>query len=128
MAVLGSVIQPSMLAMFDSRHDLSPCGTVAREFVGDHHARCDALLLQQLTQQAFGCFGIAPALNQDIEHGSVLVYGPPQPVLLAGDADRNLIKMPFVSGCGQTPADLGGKGLAELHRPLPHRLVADQDI
>ena len=26
-----------------------------------------------------------------------------------------------------TPADLVGKILAELHRPLPHRLVADQD-
>ena len=26
-----------------------------------------------------------------------------------------------------TPADLVGKILAELHRPLPYRLVADQD-
>jgi hypothetical protein len=30
-------------------------------------------------------------------------------MLLAGDADHNLIKMPFVIGCGQIPADLSGK-------------------
>ena len=48
-------------------------------------------------------------------------------MLLAGDADRNLIKMPFVSGCGQAPADLIGKALAKLQRPLPHRLMTDHD-
>ena len=39
MAVLGSVIQPSMLAMLDSRHDRSLCGTVTGQLIGDHHAR-----------------------------------------------------------------------------------------
>lgn len=127
MAVLGSIIQPSMLAMLDAGHDRSLGRAVAREFVGDHHARCYALLLEQLPQQALGSLCIPAALDQDIEHGSVLVDGAPQPMLLASDADHNLIKMPFVSGCGQTPADPIGKALAELERPLPHRLVADQD-
>lgn len=57
----------------------------------------------------------------------MLVHRPPQPVLLAGDADHNLIKMPFIPGCWKTAADLVGEVLAELQRPLPHRLMADQE-
>src|SRR3954452_17915124 len=48
-------------------------------------------------------------------------------MLPARDADHDLIQVPFVSGCGQTPADLIGKALAKLQRPLPHRLMTDQD-
>src|SRR4051812_14824210 len=48
-------------------------------------------------------------------------------VLRAGDRDDDLIEMPLVSGPRQAPADLVGEGLAELERPLPHGLVADDD-
>ena len=61
--------------MFNTRHDLSFGCAVAGEFVRDHHTRCYALLLKQLSQQAFGRFGIAPALNQDVEYGPVLIHG-----------------------------------------------------
>jgi hypothetical protein len=37
------------------------------------------------------------------------------------------IEVPLVAGSRKTPADLIGKGLAELERPLPHRLMADHD-
>jgi hypothetical protein len=57
----------------------------------------------------------------------VLVDSAPEPMLPPRDADCDLIEMPLVSGCRKTPADLLGKALAELQRPLPHRLVADQD-
>jgi len=40
MTVFRAIVQAAMLAMFDTRHGLSPRGTVAGEFVGDHHARC----------------------------------------------------------------------------------------
>src|SRR5215207_4760045 len=99
--------------MLDTGHDLSFCGSVACEFVGDHHPRRDALLLEQLSQQAFGRLCIAAALNQDVEHGSVLVDGPPQPMLLAGNADHDLIKVPLVPGCRKTSPDLIGKALPE---------------
>ena len=57
----------------------------------------------------------------------MLVDGPPQPMLLATDADDHFVEMPFVSRCGQMPADLVGEILAKLQRPLPHCLMADQD-
>ncbi len=57
----------------------------------------------------------------------MLVDGSPEPMLFACNSDDDLIKVPLVTKCGQTPADPFGKALAELHRPLPHRLMADQD-
>ena len=72
-------------------------------------------------------FGTAAALDQDLEYGTVLVDGPPQPMLLAGDVDHDFIKVPFVSWCGQTSADPVGITLAELQRSLSHGLVAHKD-
>src|SRR4051812_10208110 len=95
-----------MLPMLNTRYDLSFGRAVAREFVGDHHARCDALLLEQLPQQALGSLCIPAALNQDIEHGSVLVNGAPQPMLSACNADYHLVEVPLVTGCWKTAADL----------------------
>ena len=57
----------------------------------------------------------------------MLVHRPPEPMLLAGDADHDLIEVPLVSGCRKTPADLVGEALAEFQRPLPHGLMADHD-
>jgi hypothetical protein len=48
-------------------------------------------------------------------------------MLLARDVDDNLVQMPFVSSNWKSAADLFREALAELQRPLPHRLVADQD-
>ncbi len=59
--------------------------------VRDHHARGHALLLDEFPQQALGSFGIAPALNYDVEHGPALVDSASQPVLPARNADRNLV-------------------------------------
>jgi hypothetical protein len=117
MAVLGSVIQPSVLSVLDARHDLSLGRAIAGQLVGDHHPRSDALLLQQLAQQALGGFGIPAALDQDVEHNAMLIDGTPQPMLLARDANDNLVEVPLVSGCRKTGADPVCKALPELQRP-----------
>src|SRR5215203_3944961 len=127
MRILCSVVQSFMLPMLDARHDLPLCRTVATELISDHDTRRPALPLQQLAEQALGGALITPALDQHVEHDAVLIDRTPQPVLLAGDLYRNLIQMPFVSGRRQPPPDLVGECLAELERPLPHTLVADDD-
>ena len=127
MAVLGSVVQPAVLPMLNPRHHSPFSRGIAGQFIGDHHTRSHALFLEQLAQQALGCFRITAPLNQNVEHEPVLIDSALEPVLFAGDADDNLIKVPFGAGRGQTAADLVGKTLAKLQRPLPHLLVADQD-
>jgi hypothetical protein len=127
MAVLRTIIQAPVLAVFDTWHDFALGSPIAGQIVGDHHARSLALLLQQFPQQALGRFGIAAALSQDLEHDPMLVHCAPEPVLPARDADDDLIEVPLVARCRQTPADLIGKGLAELQRTLPNNLVAGLD-
>jgi hypothetical protein len=88
---LVRVLQAFMLSLLDARHDLSLGHTIAGEFIDDQHARCDPLLLEQLAQQQFGGFGITAALDRDVEHGSVLIHLSSEPMLLACDADDNLV-------------------------------------
>jgi hypothetical protein len=106
---------------------ISRLAAITGQLVGDHHARPDALLLEQLAEQAPSGFHVASALNQNVEHDPMLIHGTPEPMLPARDADDNFVEMPFVSGGRKTPADLISIILAEFQRPLPRRLMADQD-
>src|SRR3954462_9700218 len=116
-----------MLPMLDARYDLPLCRPIAGQLISDHDTRRPHLPLQQLAQEPFGGPFVPPALDQNVEHDAVLVHRAPQPVLLAGDFDGDLVQMPLVSGTGQTPPDPVSKVLAELERPLPHTLMADDD-
>src|SRR4051794_30430572 len=118
---------PLVPAVLDPGHQLLLGGRIARQLVRDQHARRPALALEELTQEALGGPLVAPALDQDVEYGALLVDRPPQPVLLARDLDLDLVQVPLVAGTGQPPADLVREALAELERPLPHGLVADRD-
>jgi hypothetical protein len=86
------------------RHLSAPAAAQRRGPLGamsdDHHARRPALPLQQLAQEPFGGPFVPPALHQDVEHDALLVHRAPHPV---------------------------GEVLAELERPLPYGLVADDD-
>src|SRR5260221_3349652 len=125
--ILGPVVEPLMPATLDARHEiLLGCG-IAGELVRDHHPWRAALPLQQLAQQPLGRFSITPALNQNVENDAVLVNRSPEPVLCRGDGDHDLVQVPLVAGPRQASADGVRERLAELERPLPHRLVADDN-
>ena len=94
MRILSSVIQSFVLPMLDARHDLPLCRTVAGKLVGDHDAWRPALPLQQLAKQTLGGPFVPPALDQHVEDDAVLVDRAPQPVLLAGDFDGDLVQVP----------------------------------
>jgi len=48
---------------------------VAAQAVGDDASRLVTQLLQQPFEEALGCWGISPVLDQDVEHDAVLVDG-----------------------------------------------------
>ena len=106
-----------MLAVLNTRQQVPLGRPVTRELVGDHDARCPALPLQQLAQQALGRMPVTPALDQHVEHHPVLIHGTPEPVLHPGDIDRDLVKVPLVASLRQPPPDPVGELLAELERP-----------
>jgi len=90
MRVLGAVVQALVLPMLNTRHHDPFRSGIAGQFIGDHHARCLAMLLEQLAQQALRRFGIATTLDQNVEYGPVLIDGAPEPMLPAGDLDHDL--------------------------------------
>jgi hypothetical protein len=66
-------------------------------------------------------------LDQDIENNARLVDRAPEPVLLAGDADDDLIEVPSIATTGATPTDAIGKFPAEFQPPAVDRLAGHRD-
>ena len=83
--------------MLDPGHDLPLGRGVALQLVSDKHTRCATVLLEELAEQAFGGLLVTPALDENIENEPVLVDGTPEPMLLPGDADDDLIEVPLVA-------------------------------
>src|SRR5260370_25908378 len=103
MGVFGPVIEARVLPMLDRGHDLPLGRGVAPQLVGDEHTRGSTLLLEELAEQALGGLLVAPALDENIENEAVLVDGTPEPMLLPGDADDDLIQVPFVATARRSP-------------------------
>src|SRR5205807_8857165 len=116
-----------MLAMLNAGHDLSLRRTVAGKLVGNHDTGRPHLLLQQLAQQALGGLFVASALDQNVEHDTGLVHGPPKPMLYPTNFEHDLIQMPLVADPGKAATDLVGEMLTELARPLSDSFVADDN-
>ena len=57
---------------------------------------------------------------------ALLVGRAPAPVLLASNAEDDLVKVPFVAAAGGSPTDAVGEFLAEFQAPLPDRLVGNR--
>jgi hypothetical protein len=70
---------------------------------------------------------VAPALDVNIENEAVLVDGAPEPMLLPGEADDDLIEVPFVATARRSPTDPVGEFPAEFEAPLPDRLMRHRD-
>jgi len=114
-------------AMLDRRHDPASGGAIRAELVGDHASGRTALLLQQAPEQTPCCFGIAPGLQDLVENIAIMVDGAPQPVLLAGDADHDLVEMPDVAKARALSPEPACVVRSELSGPAAHRLLGDND-
>ncbi len=63
--VLGAVIAPLVLAMFDPRQELGFRGTVALQLIGDQNPRNILQALEQLTEKPLGSEFIPVRLHQN---------------------------------------------------------------
>jgi hypothetical protein len=57
--------------------------------------------------------------DEDVENEALLVDRAPEPMLLVGDGDDDLIEVPFVAAAGGSPTDAVGEFSAEFQAPLP---------
>lgn len=102
--IFGAVVQALMGAVLDLWHDLASRGTVGAQLVSDHALRRHTLFLQQSGQQSLGSLGVAAALDDLVEHITILVDRPPQPAFAPIDANKKLIEVHGVAGRGRLTA------------------------
>ena len=100
--------------MFNLWQQLTPGEAVASQLVGHDHAWHIFKAFQQPSKETFGCLGIPPRLNEDVEHDAVLIHGTPKIVLHALDPDEHLIKVPLITGPEATAAEAVGNALTEF--------------
>jgi hypothetical protein len=108
-AILRPIVEAFVLAVLDAGHDLPLGSRIAFQLVSDQHTGRSSLLLQQFTEQAFAGLLIASALDKHIEKEALLVNRAPEPVLLAGDGDDDLVQVPLVATTRSSPTDAAGK-------------------
>jgi hypothetical protein len=54
------------------------------------------------------------ALDKQIENEALLLNRAPEPALVAGDGDNDLVQVPFVATTRRSPTDAVGKFPAEF--------------
>ena len=127
MRILRPVVEALVLAVLEIHTHPGPGSAVGTELVGDHHARCAALLSYQLAQKLLRCAPALTALNRSVQNKAVRIDGANMARPLAVDRDHDLVERPRVAELRGSPTGLAGAGLSERLRPAPHGLVADDD-
>ena len=127
MGEFGAVVQPFVRAMLDAGDQCLASRFVALEWVGDDDPRHVAQPLEAFAEKALGGALVAPGLNPDVQHITVLIHRSPQVIALAIDAEINLIQMSLVAPTRGAAARRVGKVLAEFQTPRADRLVGDHD-
>src|SRR6476469_582287 len=109
------------------RHELAVRHLVAGELVSDDHPGHLPQALEQSAEELLGGHRVSARLDQNVEHGAVLVDRAPQVPLCAVDLDEHLIQVPFVARPPTTTARLVSVLLPEPLAPGPDRLIGHVD-
>jgi hypothetical protein len=105
--------------MFNARQDLALSSAIGAKFIGHDNSGRVAQALQQLAKEALRRPRVAPALDQHVEHASMLINRSPEVVQFALDADKHLIEKPLVARLWPAPLEAVGVGPPEAQAPMP---------
>ena len=83
-----AIILPFRLVMPSVEPQITKRCRIGSPFIGDDSSRCETMLLQKFAHQLQRRPFVAPRLNQDVEHLTVLVDRPPQ--IYPATADRDI--------------------------------------
>ena len=122
-----SVVLVLLRAVDHGRHHRAVRCRVAAQLVDDQTARRAALTFQQFPKETLSRSSITPGLDEDVDHVTVLVHGPPEIPPSTLNLHEQLVEIPGVT---QAPTPfpqplriLRTKGAT----PLPNRLIGDRD-
>ena len=78
MRVPGPIVRISTLPVLDAGEQLTPSNTMASHLVGCDHPRDAVQTAQKLPEEVLRGIGIAPGLNEDVEHNASRIDGVPE--------------------------------------------------
>ena len=84
-------------------------------------------MFQGPTKKAFSGSTISTLGNQNIDHVSILIDGPPQVEALTSDGDEEFIDVPDFPEAALFPTQSSGVGRSEFLTPVSDRFVGDKD-
>ncbi len=99
--VFGTVVQPVVAAMIDTRHDLVVRRRIPPELIRDQHTRHVCAAVEQRAEErrrgGFTQRVPAAALNKAVQHAARLVDGAPQGVGFPIDCEEALVEVPCIA-------------------------------
>jgi hypothetical protein len=122
-----SIVESFVLPMFHCRQDLACGRAIAFQCIRNDHAWDVLESFEEFAKKAFGCVFVPSALDQDIQHISILVSSPPEGMRFPVDLQIHFIQVPLVTATRTTTAQCIGVGLPKLEAPLPHRFLGHDD-
>ena len=128
MRILGAIVEPFVLAMFEIHAHVVARRGVGTELVGNQNAGSARLFADELAQKPLRRSAISSALNQRVDDEAVLIDGSPKPVFLAIDRDNDLIQMPLIAQLRRASADTISEISSKLLAPTPHGFMADDNV
>src|SRR5258708_6172692 len=118
-----SIVEPFVLAMFDTWQDLAFGCPIALQFISDDDAWHVLEPFEELTEEAFRCVFVPSALHQNIKHVAVLIDGSPQIRPFSINGEKDLIQIPLVPTRRTAAAEFVRVCLTKLQTPLAHGFI-----
>ena len=123
MRVLRPVVCSQAPIVLSRESDRAERYRIGSQAVGHNQARREALLLKQFHHE-FRCGLCIPfALDEEIQHLTLVVDRPPEPVFTAADRNHHFIEVPMIAWSRPRTADIRCDRRPELQEPPPDRLV-----
>jgi len=114
-------------AMDHGGEDLSMCSRITPKLIGDQLPGYLSLMFQSPTEEALSRSANSTLGDQNIDHVSILIDGPPMIEALALDGDEEFIDVPDVAEPSLFSPQSSSIGRTELLTPISDRLVRHND-
>jgi len=114
-------------SMDHGREDVPMCSQITPKLVDNQLPGCLSLMFQGSTKEAFSGSTISTLGNQNIDHVSILIDGPPKIEALSLEGDEEFIDVPDVAESSPFPTQSSGVGRSEFLTPVSDRFIGDKD-